>query len=182
VMYQSSYRIIAICPDLRPYAGSAVAISGRQLITARHVLSCGGSGPMVVKAVGMDGEVYPMNVEAVSTTADAVRIGLTGVGRPFVIHPRATTRLPQLGERVCIVGGDSPIARGVRKCGDTAVGFDGYVFVSLHAVPGNSGGGAFSASGELVGIVSKASWESDREFVVLITPTASFGDLLDGVN
>lgn len=176
VEYASSYRLAVLCLT-GPMVGSAVAISPRHLLTARHVVNCTGSGPIAAYAVGR-GRWIPVTVDRWAVERDVARLVVVGTSSPFDDYSHVSDRRPALGETLCIIGGDNLTASWMRKCGDSAgITTDGDVVVALHVVQGNSGGPIFDASGDVLGIVNRGRWVDSGEFVMVGLLVGGMGSL-----
>jgi S1-C subfamily serine protease len=176
--YASSYRLRVLCPDLSGSAGSAVAISSQHLLTARHVVDCDGVDPLQITAIDMAGESFDVDLDLLPVDGtDAAR--LVSITRKLPSWSTLSYRNPPLGELVCIVGGDSPDIRGMRKCGYVAPSVEEYLTVALHVVPGNSGGPAFDSYGYVLGIVSMGNWNASSENYVLLVPSKELKGLVN---
>lgn len=174
--YTSTYRVVVQCLDGNGGYGSAVAISKKHLLTARHVTICAESNPGVIAVVDRDGKFFKVTIDKVSGGSDVTRLVSDGI--PFWTFSSIRTRSTSVGEPVCIIGGDSLNVYGMRKCGDVAFRDSSSIAISLHVVPGNSGGPVFDGNGNVVGIVSRGVWLADRENILQAVPVSAFKELL----
>lgn len=165
-MYLSSVRIKVICKDESGSMGTGFAVSPRHVITALHVIDCEGEPPAFVFVVLRDGKSIPMWVDDPRIGGvDAVRLSvLEPLAMEFKTWVPTSDRAPLIGEDVCVVAGGMPGTYGIKKCGAVAFIQDGHFIVSMHIVPGNSGGAVFDSFGNVIGIVRAASFEPRREY------------------
>lgn len=177
--YNSSVRIAVLCPDQSTWAGTAVAVTSRHLLTAKHSIWCDGNGPIAVLARVRGGEAIQVQTEYVSPDTDVARLAVMGDAQPFQVRAFIRRRPVSIGEHVCTVGGDLFQNYGVRKCGDVAEVFSDFVALSIHVVPGNSGGGVYDRDGNVVGIVSRGQWDADKENVEFFVPVSLFREALN---
>lgn len=179
--YSGTYKIGVVCSDGKAYTGTGFAVSDRQIITARHVVECDGDAkPVVIGVMSANDEKMTEVVEDAfpkSDAVDAVRLVVAGSGHPFTPLPVRTTR-PKRGDVVCSIGANYQ-NMPMRKCGYVGLVTDDFAGVSVHCVPGNSGGPVFDSEGYVVGIVVRGRWDSDSEFVMLMQLSASWEDLID---
>ena len=154
--------------------GSGVAVRPDAILTAAHVVdtppsACPG---MDLRVIRHDGEIFHATVEIMQPDGyDIARLSVPAVFRPAPMAPP-----PPVGGKICGYGWDAPdyfsggvlqwFAQPPVKCGTVDYNDGGMVQANFHAVKGNSGSGFWSAQGRLVGIVSTAEPDSQRDFWV----------------
>lgn len=177
---RSTVRIEVWCDMLgegqkRPVGlGSGVAVRPNVILTAAHVVDvtpreCPGLEFHVVR---WDGEIF-LGVPVVMRPGhyDIARMEVPPVFEPAPIGPE-----PRVGEEICGYGWDAPdgfngkvlqyLERPPIKCDRVTSVTDGIVMSGFHAVKGNSGSGFWNSRGEVVGVVSQAEPNPERDFWV----------------
>ncbi len=148
-------------------AGSGVIISeDGYIITNNHVVS----GASNVKVLLTDGSEYEAVVVGADSRSDiaVIKIEATGLS-PAVIGDSDTL---QVGEYAMAVGNPlgnfgGSVTDGIISGLNRSINVDSNTMQVLQTnaaiSPGNSGGGLFNASGELIGIVNAKSADTDAE-------------------
>ncbi len=151
--YDSVYAL-----DLGDRHCSAVALGPDTFVTAAH---CADKPGLLV---GPDGSLYPAEQRASSPVADIA----LGRSEALPSKARVAQELPRLGEPVLISGKGCllPVRPGLWVGGQSWV-------VSGQVCPGDSGGGIFNKSGELVAIISMYQPDPPLGFVVPVGEAAS---------
>jgi trypsin-like peptidase len=154
---ESSALVSVECVGGAKIGGSAVAVSGRHLLTAKHVVkACEGYfGVEVWKitvAVGTAGAEYEVTVDEVSQDHDVARLVISGIGEPLLtwVVPGPVVKR---GQPVCTVAGDVTARLLNMKCGRVSEIDDDLNLITIHVIGGNSGSGLFDSQDRLVGIV-----------------------------
>jgi S1-C subfamily serine protease len=128
--------------------GSGVIVSRQRVLTAAHVVSCGGQIYIALPAKPDNLKWLPGVVEAVDFGADVARVWIQD---SFLrLGTIELGPAPPDGAWVCVMTA-MPKARKV--CGLSEGTADGKITHTAKVVPGNSGSGMFDSSGRLVGIV-----------------------------
>jgi len=187
VEYVSSMRVAVNCKDAGWRFASGVAIGPNRVLTAKHVVG----GCEVVEAwvvpflnpLDADDKIPSLKdrgirarVLKVSPKGDAMVLGLS---RNVQWYSAVSFAPVKTGDRVCFVGGDKyPQTGGYRKCGHVGyVGNERY-YVSMSAVPGNSGGPFYDETGDVVGVVSRGAASNEFDGETIAQATATLRDLL----
>lgn len=132
--------------------GSGVVISAHHVLTAHHVVDCGGDVAVLTIDPG-NGAAYEATTELVMPVRDIARlelkVSLAKYSSPIKIGPR-----PEIGERVCE---SSAVPRWLYRCGEVQPNHTDstYIYVGFMAEFGNSGSGVY-VDGKLVGLLSTA--------------------------
>ena len=172
-MFESSLRVIVVCFDGRRVSGSGVAVSGRHVITARHVVKGCGGKPSQIVAVRHDGKSVELVVDATVDGSDAVRLVVVGSEDRFRLYASVRLSEPRLGESVCTVACDATLASALMKCGAVAASNDSQLVAAVHVVPGNSGGPVFDSQANVVGIWTTGRFDPRRDLLgVAVTSVA----------
>lgn len=186
ITMESSMRIVVECTGEWEGFGSAVAVSSRHALTARHVVTiCEGARFL---ALLPDGRAVWMveDMRAARGDLDAARLVVDGSDEPFKVWATTRARDPKLGETVCSYTGGGPdkfeailavLAGGpmtlaiweepfVYKCGGVArysPGAENGLAVKLGggSVGGNSGSGIFDADGYLVALLVEGTTQGE---------------------
>lgn len=172
--YDASLRLRVVCESGVATLGSAVAITPRYVITAKHVVFCGG-GPVAAVLVATRQAEFATATVAQLGEADAALLRVVGPAqlRPAPIRSTPTT----VGEELCVIAGDDMEVHSLRVCGWVASSQPGLIVVSFVVVPGNSGGPVYDANGALVGIVRGGRWDEGHAHWAAITPVDAWGEL-----
>lgn len=181
--FKQVYRVFVTCMEGLEGGGTAAAVDGRHLITARHVAeACEQNGQTTWKitAKASDGATYEVVLDKhAKSGADASRLVIVGTEEPFIAAQ--WTDNVRVDEYVCSIGLDSNDMGLAKECGIVSeVGWKGtkYIKVTAHWVPGFSGGSVWDENGNSIGIVSRGTWSADRSWLVLVVPISEFRDLL----
>lgn len=178
VEYEAAVRISAMCLDGSVRYGSGVAITPRHVVTAKHVIDCKGEDAIVVTVIKIDQTQVDMIVEKRSSS-DAALLMVAGSSSPFKFYAPIRHTLAKRGEEVCIVAGQYLEEYALKRCGIAGITTSELgTWVSIHAIPGNSGGPAYDNSGNLLGILTRGKWRSDGEFIGIVLPVKEFEDIL----
>lgn len=156
--------VTVTCPEKAvAWAGSGVALTPHLVLTANHVVSCGGAAVITVFMADSD-RAYAARVRSADKLADLAVIEIpdeAGV-LPRDIKMPEISAPPDTGEGVCVATA-SP-SRGW-SCGAVAQKFPNAtgddVETQALIVPGNSGSGVYDSAGRLVGIVTKYVKDGD---------------------
>lgn len=154
--------------------GSATAIGRRTFITARHVVECppttgifgqfgfNVSPPQFAVIGAFEEKPQAVLVELLSARADVALVRLPDDAKDNPVWAQFS-RSEHVGEEVYMYAGGNSI-EFVWKVGYLSGQDKEHVWVSVHGVPGNSGGGIFNSRGYLIGVISLGRWEVQREF------------------
>lgn len=136
-------------------SGGAVALDGRHLLTAAHVVVSCTDGPVMVRSG--DGSVRLARVELVDVIRDAARLEL--VPGSTDLDARLEVVAAHVGQPVCIRSG----LHEERRCGtiDRIATGRGGVHSSTATIRGDSGSGLYDEAGRLVGIVVNCNTGED---------------------
>ena len=179
--YEASVRLMVVCPDMSPRAGSGIAVSARHVITARHVIDCDGEGPRQILARLAGGSSVLAGVERVlvGPAADAALLVAEGFAAPFrgavgVLELDA----PRIGARVCVIAGGSSPSQSLRECGYVAGVWESLIAISTRIVPGNSGAAAWDDRGRAIGIVTSGEWREGKEQYGVVLRASALAELV----
>lgn len=177
VRYAQTYRLTVTCAGDRKVGGSGVAVSSTKLMTARHVvLACAVRGWATTSIVAQNETgSYSLAYDGITKGADAARLRVTGDKR-FPTWATLSAESPARGEEVCSVG-TTPRTPPIEKCGRVFLVAADHIFVSLHVVPGNSGGPIYDSRGHVVALVSAGNWSNGKEHFVMGPLASSFARL-----
>ena len=175
--YDAALRVRVVCATGSESAklGSAVAITSRYALTARHVVACGGAPVALVLVATRQGEYMTATVvETAESDAALLRVNGQFLLRSAPIRSSPTS----VGEELCVIAGDDMEVHSIRACGWVAASQPGVIVVSFTVVPGNSGGPVYDVNGALVGIVRGGRWDAGVAHWAAVTPIDAMGDLL----
>jgi len=187
VAVESSVRILAYCgPSKRlDSVGSGVAVSPKEVISARHVaVACQGSPTpdwVIYEALLDNGDTYELATDRMANEdTDVVRFTVVGM-RTLPRWTELATYQPRVGQRVTIYAGAGVATEDRKeagfwsfmlKFGVVSHTYKDVVVISTHGVPGNSGGAIFDDDGRVIGIISSGVWHFAHEnFVDALRPT-----------
>lgn len=154
--------------------GSATAIGRRTFITARHVVECPPitgifsqfgltvSPPKYAVIGAFEDKPQAVEVDLLSARTDVALFRLPDDAADNPVWAQFS-RSQYVGEEVYMFAGGNSI-EFVWKVGYLSGQDKEHLWVSVHGVPGNSGGGIFNARGYLIGVISLGRWEPQREF------------------
>lgn len=160
---QSVLKVHASSPNGVLASGSAVAIGTGRAITACHVTQHANKVELT-----QDGKVYSVTAQIADVEHDLCLLEVAGLDRPQV--KVATANALQLGQNVFAVGfafGGKPhvVTGEVERLYDYDAGK--VIQTTARFYPGDSGGGLFNESGELVGVLAfMLGDEGARHFAV----------------
>ena len=143
--YSRTVRISALC-STGTQGGSGVRIGGSIVLTAKHVVDCGVGELILLTVTDYTGQEYISTLEG-DSPADIARIDgiLLPDMPPLAIAPHV------LGETLCAT---FTYPEWGRRCGEVWPSADDTdIHLNFVAEHGNSGGPAWNADGELVGLV-----------------------------
>ena len=202
IQYESAVRLDIKCDQFFAGTGSGVIVSGRHVLTAKHVaVMCGDlklrfdaicyEDPGLCKELGVpslsgdttfvarlsSGLEIGMIVDVLAgNDVDAARLVVPGVVAPFATWADVSYRKPRIGERLCSIGGQAQDEHSFRKCGEVAFYLDGpqAVISGLGAVHGNSGSPIFDSDGDVVAILwgARAWWNGAENVTIAFTSVA----------
>lgn len=144
--YDRTVGIDVDCPT-GAVSGTGVRIGGHAVITAMHVVTCGGR----VRVLRQGGMTYDAEVVGLAR-ADLARLDVPGM----VPVPQVDLAAPATGDRACEV---SWYPERGRRCGELWPSSDdaegGGLRADFVAEHGNSGAGLWDPAGRLLGIVTR---------------------------
>jgi len=145
--YKSVVRIFTTCKDGSRSMGTGVAISKRSVITAYHVVDC----PLERVQIRLwNGTKIEAKLVAQSKK-DAARLESESDLNNWM---PVSTVAPKIDDIICYTGGGGLVDVITTKCGRVfAYDEEDDFWVSMHVVPGNSGGPVFNEYWEVVGII-----------------------------
>lgn len=130
--------------------GSGVIVSGRQVLTAAHVVPCKDAQ---IRAMQTETHrVTMMKVEVSFTGLDVARLVIDGDGEFFEAR-LAVIGSVGYGDQICVLIG---FPRQDRRCGLVDNLDSGKIENSVNVEPGNSGSGVYDSSDRLIGIITNA--------------------------
>lgn len=138
-------------------SGSGVLISPTVVLTAHHVVSCGGRATLYIAVRTFDFKARVAIVELADEARDLVRLRLAS---PVDNVPPVHIRLAMTGEKICAA---TAVPERAQRCGE-AGGFSktkreqGDLETDAPVWYGNSGSGVYSSDGALVGLAVRLSW------------------------
>lgn len=181
--YRASYRIRVLCKN-GFYTGSGFAVSPRHIVTAKHVAMCGNNDDE--DAIGILVEDYthrltPVTVDKLAKNDDAARLVVDGTDDPFKHYVKINLDMPELGDRVCSIGGDGNRVFLMRKCGEVVSEEENVIAFTIPIVPGNSGSGLRDDDDNVIGIVVRGNWKEGEEHYGLAVPTHAVKELFEGI-
>lgn len=138
--------------------GTGAIVAHDLVLTARHVVDCGGHGTLADLLV----RIAPADVRHAVVVWRDVAHDLALVAVPGVAPPsRAVYAAPDVGEPVCF---EHAFPTHGRTCGtvrdlDSQLAVNGLLDIKLSAVsvPGNSGSAVYDSGGHIVGVITN-SW------------------------
>ncbi len=180
VAVETSYRVVVSCSGEPAGYGSAVAVGPHTLLTARHVTEfaegrCAFPSWLLVAA---DGSTMPAFAGPAPGDADvSTLIPFKTLTHYAIVSDRKVT----MGEVLTMYTGHNiysdALAQSFLLKRILAAGYwqdGGYLVLSGHIVPGNSGSGIFDCAGRLVGILSRGNANPSDENMGLAVPASAF--------
>jgi tol-pal system protein YbgF len=130
-----------------------------QVITNRHVLE----GAIRAEVKTENGEVYPIaKVVAEDREADLIRVTVN-LGRGVVKPVRISRLLPQVGERVLVIGSPLGLEQTVTEGIVSSVRASGkFIQITAPISPGSSGSPVVNAQGEVIGVATSQAVEGQN--------------------
>lgn len=170
--YNTPTTIIVMCNDGGGQMGTGIVAAPNKVITAKHVVTCGGEGRSVASVVVLKGkERYDATIEKTSENFD---VALLDVQKSdFVYYAPFTKRVPTQGEQVCTITNQK-----VKKCGLVVDSDENSMVFNIHGVHGNSGSPVFNEQGEVVGVLIRATMDYSIDELTMSVNTSAFSELL----
>lgn len=164
-------------------AGSGVIISpDGYILTNNHVIS----GSDTIQVVLSNGTTYNADVIGADSRTDVAVLKINATGLPAAVLGDSNSL--QVGDRVIAIGNPlgslgGTVTEGIISATDREIVVGGQTMTLLQTSaavnPGNSGGGLFNMSGELVGIVNAKSSGTDVEGLGFAVPINTVKAILE---
>ncbi len=168
---QATVRLKVVDPTGQSYGtGTIIDTHGDEalIVTCGHIFRESKGRGQILVDLFLPGVQGPVVGQLVAYEADERDIGLVSI-RPGVavtpIRVASTNFRPQVGDTVFSIGcdhGDQPTERTSRISAVDRYTGPPNLEVYGHPAEGRSGGGLFTADGQLIGICNAADWQDDR--------------------
>ena len=165
--HMSAVTIHALCATGTISQGSGVAVSGDVILTAKHVVSCGSSSPVIMIVSLHDDTSRLVYLDKIAKgTTDLATIKIVGGQDPLPFYSNLNKSDLPYKTRLCSIDG----LVGAEKCGRVVDARGNHVIVNVRSIPGNSGSPMFDYKGDVRAIVSMRSVGQDAEFLTFAVP------------